>query len=55
METGTVSDKGRSGRTRIFEDNIDRVRQFFGRSPRTSIRTAARRLEISRSAVQKVL
>jgi len=42
METGTVLDKERSGRPRTSEENIDRVSQAFTRSPRKSIRTAAR-------------
>ena len=54
METGTVLDKGRSGRPRTSEENIDRVRQAFSRSPTTSIRTAARQLDLPRSTVHKV-
>ena len=44
---------GRSGRP--FEENIERVRQAFQRSPMKSIRTAARQLELPRSTVHKVL
>ena len=49
METGTVFDAGRSGRPRTSEENIERVRQTFHRSPMKSIRTAARQLELPRS------
>ena len=42
METGTVFDARRSGRPRTSEENIERVRQAFQRSPMKSIRTAAR-------------
>ena len=54
METGTVFDT-RSGRPRTSEENIERVRQAFQRSPMKSIRTAARQLELSHSTVYKVL
>jgi len=53
METGTVLDKGRSGRPRTSEENIDHVRQVFQLSPTKSIRTAARQLQLTRSTVQK--
>lgn len=55
METGTVFDKGRSGRPRISEENIDRVRKAFDHSPRQSIRTTARQLELPPSTVHKVI
>ena len=55
METGTVFDIRRSGRPRTSEENIERVRQAFQRSPMKSIRTAARQLELPRSTVHKVL
>ena len=32
MEKGTVLDKGRSGRPRTFNENIDHVKQSFSRS-----------------------
>ena len=48
-------DAGRSGRPRIPEKNIERVRQAFHPSPMKSIRTAARQLKLPRSAVHKVL
>jgi len=51
----TVLDKERSGRPRTSEENIDRVSQAFTRSPRKSIRTAARELQLPRSTVHKVL
>lgn len=55
METGTVLDKGRSGRPRTSNENIDRVRQSFSRSPTKSIRSDATQLQLPRSTVQKVL
>ena len=55
METGTVFDTRRSGRPRTSEENIERVRQAFQRSPMKSIHTAARQLELPRSTVHKVL
>ena len=55
METGTVFDTKRSGQPKTSEENIERVRQAFQRSPLKSIRTAARQLELPRSTVHKVL
>ena len=55
METGTVFDTRRSGRPRTSEENIERVRQAFQRSPMKSIHTVARQLEPPRSTVHKVL
>ena len=55
METGTVSDTRRSGGPRTSEENIERVKQAFQRSPMKSIRTAARQLELPCSTVHKVL
>ena len=43
------------GRPRTSEENIERVRQAFQRSPMKSIRTTARQLELLRSTVHKVL
>ena len=54
METGTVFDTRKSGRPRTSEENNERVRQAFQRSPMKSIRTAARQLELPRSTVHKV-
>ena len=48
-------DTRRSGRPRTSEENIERLRQAFQRSPMKSIRTAARQLELPRSTVHKVL
>ena len=55
METGTVFDTRRSGQPRTSEENIERVRQAFQRSPMKSIHTAARQLELPRSTMHKVL
>ena len=49
METGTVFNTRRSGRPRTSEE-----RQAFQRSPMKFICTAARQLELPRSAVHKV-
>ena len=54
METGTVFDTRRSGRPRTSEENIERVRQAFQRSPMKSIRTAARQLKLPRSTMHRV-
>ena len=54
MKTGTVFDT-RSGRPRTSEENIERVRQAFQRSPMKSIRTAARQLDLRRATVHEVL
>ena len=53
-ETGTVFDTRRSRRPRTSEENIERVRQAFQRSPMKSIRTAARQLDLPRATVHKV-
>ena len=55
METGTVFDARRSGRPKTSEENIERVRQAFQRSPMKSIRTAARQLNLPRATLHKVL
>ena len=55
METGTLFDTRRSGRPRRSEENIERLRQAFQRSPMKSIRTASRQSELPRSTVHKVL
>ena len=47
METGSVLDKGRSGRPRTSDEDIDRVRQAFARSPTTSIRICCPTLGIT--------
>ena len=54
METGTVFDTRSSGRPRTSEENIERVRQAFQRSPIKSICAAARQLELPRSTVHRV-
>ena len=55
METESVLDAVRTGRSRISAENIERVRQAFNRSPMKSIRTAARKLELPPTTVLKVL
>ena len=48
-------DARRNGRPRTSEENIERVKQAFQRSPMRSIRTAARQLDLPRATVHKVL
>ena len=55
IKTGTVFDARRSGRPITSEENIERVRQAFQRSPMKSIRTVARQLDLPRATVHKVL
>ena len=55
METGTVLHKPRSGRPRTSEEDIERIRQTFSRSPTKSIRTASVQLQVPRSTIHKVL
>ena len=56
VETGTVLNKGRSGRPRTPEESIDCVRQAgFSRSPTKCFSTAAGQLELPHSTVHKVL
>ena len=54
MEIGTVFDTRRSGPPRTSEENIERVRKAFQRSPIKSIRTAARQLKLPHSTVHRV-
>ena len=53
-ETGTVFDTRRSGQPRTSEEDIERVRQAFQRSPMKFIRIAARQLELPRSTAHRV-
>ena len=55
METGSISDRKRSGRPSIDEETVDAVRVAFHRSPRKSIRVASNELAILLSTVHKVL
>ena len=49
METGSISDRKRSGWPSIDEEAVDAVRVKFHRSPRKSIRAASNELAIPRS------
>jgi len=54
VETG-CSCKGKSpGRPRVFDDNIERVREAFLRSPRKSVARASRELDMPNITVWKV-
>ena len=55
VQTGYLR-KGKSpGRPRVSEDNIERVREVFLRSPRKSVARASRELDMPKMAVWKVL
>ena len=51
LETGTVFHTRRSERPRTSEENIERVRQAFQRSPMKSIRTAATTFNSAQSPI----
>ena len=55
VENGTVADGNRSGRPKTQEGTINRIRLEFESSPRTSIRTASRILEVPYTTVHRVL
>jgi transposase len=46
LETGSVLSKKSSGRPRTSNDDVERVREAFARSPRKSLRTAANELNM---------
>ena len=55
VETGCLC-KGKSpGRPRVSDDNIERVREAFLRSPRKSVARASRELDMPKMTVWKVL
>ncbi|PSN39297.1 hypothetical protein C0J52_18482, partial [Blattella germanica] len=55
-ETGTVeSQQGKAKKSRISDDDIERVRTAFARSPSKSIREAARQLQMPKSTVHDVV
>ena len=54
-QTGSVLDAVRSGQSRTSVENIKSVRQVFSHSPRESICTDARELELPSTTVHKVL
>ena len=55
IETGSIFDGKRLGRSSIDEETVDAVRVVFHRRPRKSIRVASNVLAIPRSTVHKVL
>lgn len=55
LETRTVLDKERSGRQKISEENVDRLRQSFALSHSKSICPDARQLKLQSWTVHKVL
>jgi hypothetical protein len=55
VETGCLC-KGKSpGRPRVSDDNIEKVREAFKRSPRNSVARASRELGMPKMTVWKVL
>ena len=54
-ETGSVEGKKSSGRPQTLSTDVQRVRQAFERSPRTSIRKTARELNLPRSTVHDIV
>lgn len=56
-ETGSLEDKSRSGRPRSVstEENKERVRAAFKKSPATSPRRASLELNLSRSSLQRMM
>ena len=55
METGSILDRKRSGRSSINEETVNAVRVAFHHSPRKSIRVASNELAIPRSTVHNIL
>ncbi|PSN40542.1 Sorting and assembly machinery component 50 [Blattella germanica] len=55
VQPGSVSKAHRGGNPRIQEQDIENMRRLFTRSPRRSIRQAARELGMTQSTVHKVL
>lgn len=55
MQTGSVLHQKGAGRPRTSEENVERVREAFHQSPKKSVRTASRQLQMPRSTVHKVL
>lgn len=54
-ERGSVEGKKSPGRTRTSDAAVERVRDAFQSSPRKSVRTAARELQLPRSTVHDIL
>lgn len=56
-ENGTVEDESRSGRPRSVstEENKERVRAAFGKSPDTTARRASLELDLSRTSLRRIM
>lgn len=54
-DTGCLCKRKSTGRPRVSEEDVERVRESFTRSPKKSVRKAGRELEIAKSTVWKVL
>lgn len=55
MQTGSVLHKNGAGRPRASDKNVERVLELSSKSPKKSVRTALRQLQMSRSIVHKYL
>jgi hypothetical protein len=55
LETGSVAKRHGSGRARTSEEDVQRIADVFARSPRKSVRTASRELDLSKFTVHDVL
>lgn len=54
--TGSVQDEKRQRRPTVStEENIERTRQVFAKSPQKSLRRAAQQLDVSRETVRKIV
>ena len=53
--TGSVSDINRSGRPSLDEDRTSDVKEIFTETPTTSLRNAARRLDVSHMTVYNII
>jgi AraC-like DNA-binding protein len=53
-ETGSVTDRPRSGRPQVGVDRVDDVRRLIEESPTTSIRRMSQTLDISRSTMHRI-
>ena len=54
-ETGSVGDRGRTGRPRVDRHIVEEVQQAFERNPSKSVRKSSSELGIPKSTVQKIL
>ena len=55
MDTGSVKDRPRTGRTRVTDASVEEVRQTVDTSPRKSTRAISTDIGIPKSTVHKIL